>query len=876
MHFEAIFRASPNPYVLLTPELVIIEANDAYLRATGRKREDLLGYSMFDAFPANPASGDDRQVRELRASFNRVLTERAPHTLALIKYSIPRENPDEGRVVFDERYWSATNSPVFDDSGQLVAIVQHTVDVTDIHNLKQSERADSGMPTDRGAGRTQHLGIEGGMVRRADRVQQDNMALDAERTHLRRMFQQAPGFMAFLRGKTHVFEIANAAYYQLVGRRDIIGKPITEALPEMEAQGFMELLDRVYKTGEPFVGHGLRVLFKRVEGQPAEEAFVDVVCQPMVDAQGQVMGIFVQGHEITAQKLAQDELREYQNRLEELVRERTEALAHSEAERRAAEAALHHAQKLEAVGKLTGGVAHDFNNVLQVIGGNLELLRSDTTGNADAQRRVRSAIGAVEKGARLASQLLAFARRQPLEPVVTNVGRLLTRMDELLRRVLGETIQLETISGGGLWLTCVDPNRLENVVLNLAINARDAMSGEGRLTLEAGNAMLDEHYASLHAEVTPGQYVMLAVTDTGHGMSDAVQQRAFEPFFTTKPEGQGTGLGLSMVYGFVKQSGGHVKIYSEVGHGTVVKIYLPRSHDAETATTPNDFAAAVGGEETILVVEDDPEVRSTVVETLGALGYRVLKASDGQSALAIVESGAQIDLLFTDVVMPGPLRSPDLAKRAKALQPDLQVLFTSGYTENAIVHGGRLDPGVNLLSKPYRRDDLARKVRQVLRGGPQRAMLQPMTTQISAQSPTQGSDGLAAPRSYDSLSLLYVEDHEDTRIAIGECLEALGHQVVTAGSAEEALVAVESRSFDALFTDITLPGMSGIDLAAKLATDRPRMRVIIASGYGRDARVNALGPDVVVLQKPYDIAAMETALANVGASLKVIDATAGG
>ncbi|MGZ9127322.1 MAG: PAS domain-containing protein, partial [Candidatus Binatia bacterium] len=395
------------------------------------------------------------------------------------------------------------------------------------------------------------------------------------------------------------------------------------------------------------------------------------------------------------------------------------------------EKALQQAQKMETIGKLTGGVAHDFNNLLQVISGNLQLLASDVGMNPVAARRVENAMGGVARGAKLASHLLAFGRRQPLEPKVVKISKYIAAMEDMLHRTLGEEIEVEMVISAGLWNTSVDTVQVENAVLNLCINARDAMDGAGKLTLEVGNAHLDDAYASAHPELKPGQYVMIGVSDTGTGMTPEVMAQAFEPFFSTKPEGKGTGLGLSMVYGFVKQSGGHVAIYSELGHGTTIKLYLPRSFETEDEVAVTDAVAISGGTETILVAEDDEGVRTTVVEMLRDLGYSVLKASDAASALVIIESGVPIDLLFTDVVMPGPLRSPDLARKARERLPNLGVLFTSGYTENAIVHGGRLDAGVELLGKPYTKEALSRKIRHVLANQQQRKRIAPASHVIA-------------------------------------------------------------------------------------------------------------------------------------------------
>jgi PAS domain S-box-containing protein len=378
------------------------------------------------------------------------------------------------------------------------------------------------------------------------------------------------------------------------------------------------------------------------------------------------------------------------------------------------EAQLRQSQKMEAVGQLTGGVAHDFNNLLQVIGGNLQLLQKDLPPDERAQRRLQNATEAVARGSKLANQLLAFARRQSLEPQVINLGHVITGTGDMLRRALGEAIEVETMIAGGLWTTYVDPTQVETALLNLAINARDAMGGRGKLTIDACNALLDDSYAADHVEVKPGQYVMVAVTDTGCGMPPQVIERVFDPFFTTKAAGEGTGLGLSMVHGFIKQSGGHIKIRSELGRGTTVRIYLPRSQLKEDEIAEVVPAAVTHGTEAILLVEDDENVRATTADMLTDLGYHVLRARDADAAMGIINSGASIDLLFTDVVLPGPVDARELARTVQQRLPGLPVLFTSGYTDNAIVHGGHLDPGVELLSKPFTQGDLARKLQKVL------------------------------------------------------------------------------------------------------------------------------------------------------------------
>jgi len=386
-------------------------------------------------------------------------------------------------------------------------------------------------------------------------------------------------------------------------------------------------------------------------------------------------------------------------------------------EKRAAEEQLRQAQKMEAIGQLTGGVAHDFNNLLTVISGNLDMLhlRLQPEGGDDLLRLVNSASRGATRAAVLTQRLLAFSRRQPLQPKFLSVNDLIAGMSEMLRRTLGESIVIETVLAGGLWATFVDANQLESALLNLAVNARDAMPDGGKLTIEAANVYFDEEYAA-KAEVLPGQYVGIFVSDSGIGMTADVASKAFEPFFTTKEIGQGTGLGLSQVYGFMKQSGGHAKIYSEIGAGTTVKLYLPRHYASDGAAEAPSAAVAIprANGETVLVVEDDSDVRSFTSEVLRELGYRVIDASDGAAGLRLLDADREIKLLFTDVGLPGSMNGRQLADEARRRRAGLKVLFTSGYARNAIVHHGRLDPGVELIVKPFTYAALAARIRRAL------------------------------------------------------------------------------------------------------------------------------------------------------------------
>jgi PAS domain S-box-containing protein len=463
-----------------------------------------------------------------------------------------------------------------------------------------------------------------------------------------------------------------------------------------------EQVSRSVSTGEPFNAE------YRIQRPDGSYLWVQASGCCEFDEKGEPFrfpGVLIDIHE---RKSAEESLLKFTRNLEQRVADEVEA-------RLAAEEQLRQSQKLEAIGSLTGGVAHDFNNLLQVIAGNLHLLARHERDNANVQRRVSASIAAVERGAKLSSQLLAFARRQPLSPAVCDPRQIFEGLGELLQRALGETIQIDVRLPKASWNINVDRNQLENAILNLAINARDAMQGEGTIELSAENVALDRHFCAGKG-IVAGDYVRVAVADTGVGMPPQVLAQAFEPFFTTKADGQGTGLGLSMVFGFVKQSGGHIEMSSVEGQGTRVKLYFPRSLRPLPSEAPAHDPQQRGGHETILVVEDNEAVRGSVVELLNEEGYRVLTAANGDAAMQMLLEGVTVQLIFTDVVMPGLIKSSDLAAWAKVQTPPVAVLFTSGHTRDIISRNHQLSPDTFLLSKPYSPEALTRMVRSVLNG----------------------------------------------------------------------------------------------------------------------------------------------------------------
>jgi PAS domain S-box-containing protein len=488
---------------------------------------------------------------------------------------------------------------------------------------------------------------------------------------------------------------ANAAYAEHAGIGDVVGRRVRDMVPA-EADSWVSLYRDVLETGRPI----------RFEKElEATGRWLELAAFKVGPAGGRQVAVLFQ--DLTARKRAEKALADLNASLEARVEARTEEL-------QSAHAALRQSQKMEAVGQLTGGIAHDFNNLLAGISGSLELIakRMAQGRGAEIGRYVEAAQGAAQRAATLTQRLLAFSRRQTLAPRPTDANRLIGGIEDLIRRTVGPDIDLEVVGAGGLWLTEIDQSQLENALLNLCINARDAMApGGGRLTIETANKWLDDRHA-LQRDLAAGQYISICVTDTGSGMTQDVIERIFEPFFTTKPIGQGTGLGLSMIHGFVRQSGGQIRVYSEPGLGTTMCLYLPRYHGSPVASNPalSSPNPGSGHGETVLVIDDEPSVRSLVAEVLREHGFATLEAGDGPSGLRILNSGQRIDLLVTDVGLPGGLNGRQVADAARMRRPDLKILFITGYAENAAVGNGLLEPGMEVMTKPFAMMDLAAKV----------------------------------------------------------------------------------------------------------------------------------------------------------------------
>jgi PAS domain S-box-containing protein len=512
-----------------------------------------------------------------------------------------------------------------------------------------------------------------------DRVEERTGQVERARKLLNAVVENIPDMVLLKEpsGTGFRYLLVNAAGEELLGRSrdEIVGRTETDLFPAEESALIVEANRAVAASGEA------RILTDRTLTTASGARTVETRMVPIANGNGETALILAIVRDVSDAKRREEQLRQL--------------------------------QRMDAIGRLTGGVAHDFNNLLAIVQGNSELVRDRLEEGSELAEMTDDVIGAATRGAELVRRLLAFARMQHLEPISVDLGERLPNVVGLLQRALGENVQLQVRMADGLWPAIIDPTQVDDALLNLAINGRDAMRGGGTLTIETQNVHLDEDYAAHHVEVAPGDYVMLAVSDTGTGMEPEVLARAFEPFFTTKEEGQGTGLGLSQVFGWVKQSSGHIKIYSEVGHGTTIKLYLPRAM-AEGAAAPAPVdTAAIGGDETILVVEDNPNVRKTVVRQLHDLGYASVEAESGARALELVADGLEFDLLLTDVVMPGGMTGYELAERLRRDRPGTRVLFTSGYTELARA-ADQPAPKDPLLSKPYRKQELGRAIRSAL------------------------------------------------------------------------------------------------------------------------------------------------------------------
>jgi PAS domain S-box-containing protein len=666
--FKALFQAVLGLYLVLTPKLRIVAASDAYLRATMTARDDIIGCDLFDVFPDNPGDPGATGETNLRTSLERVRQFRMPDAMAIQKYDVRR--PDG---TFEERYWSPLNVPILDDAGEVTWIIHRVQDVTQsVHSMRdEAERAT--------IAREQEVFIQ--QLRRANEELLARQTIILEReAHIRSVLDTAPDAIITIdeRGIILSFSIAAEKLFGYPAG-EVIGRNVKMLMPSPHREAHDAHLERYHRTGERHVvGIGRQVEAQRKDGSifPMELAVGEVRA-----GRSHIFTGFIR--DLTARLKIEEQLRQ--------------------------------AHKMEAMGQLTGGVAHDFNNLLTVISGNLEMLERRLR-TEDERELLREAQEATQLGAQLSRRLLAIGRRQALNPKPVDLSALVGGTVGLLRRSLGESVEIETRLARRLPLTSADPGQVENALLNLAINARDAMPGGGRLTIETVSVTIDADNAVEDPELLPGSYVVLAVSDTGSGMTSDALNRAFEPFFTTKKEGAGSGLGLSMVFGFVKQSGGHVRLYSEVGHGTTVRLYLPV--DQGSAATDNARtsvgASRRGTGERVLVVEDRDRVRRLTVRRLSELGYASLEADSGSSALALLDRGESVDLLFTDIVLPGGMTGIELAHKVRALRPGVRILFTSGFAEPDKLRRGVLTVNAAWLAKPYGIGELQAKLQELL------------------------------------------------------------------------------------------------------------------------------------------------------------------
>ena len=659
--FGALFEAAPDLYLVLTPDLTIIAASDTYCRATKTERAAILGRFLFDVFPDNPDDPETTATRNTRASMDRVLQTRRPDRMPIQKHDIRIPETEGGG--FEERHWSPVNTPVLDAAGAVAWIIHRVEDVTETVRLRA-----------RVAARTEQARAQEGTI---DELRATGSFLEA-------LLENLPGMLVVKSLPDFRYVFLNRAAEETMGvvRAEVLGKTVHDFFPKDEAAAFDARDRAVVESGAP-----LETTLDRVTTRARGVRQMQTVKVPVLDKDGRPQYLIGVYHDVTDSLALEQQLRQ--------------------------------AMKMEAVGQLTGGVAHDFNNLLGIIIGNIDVAVERIGPDKLTRECLEDALKGAMRGAELTRRLLSFSRKQPLKPEVIDLNRSLPEMATMLGRTLGERITVELHPGDDLWPAVADAAQVDQALLNLALNARDAMQGAGHLIIETANARLDADYAAQQVEVTPGDYVQLSVSDNGAGMTPETLEHCFEPFFTTKSVEQGSGLGLSMVYGFVKQSRGHIKAYSELGHGTTVKIYLPRARRDTDTALPGEAVetALLPGHELLLVVEDNADLRKVTVRQLAELGYRTLEAEHAQAALDVLAAHAGIDLVFTDIVMPGRLSGSDLAREVQRLYPRVKVLMTSGYSARSTAGGFQEIAGVELLQKPFRKQDLAKTLRRILDAG---------------------------------------------------------------------------------------------------------------------------------------------------------------
>lgn len=672
LDYQAIFRAIPNLHLILSPDpsFTILAANDARLRATLTSRENSVGRPVFEVFRTNPDESEEFGTGALRASLERVLTTRSPDRMAITRYDIPRPDCDGGG--FELRYWRPLNAPVLDDSGELHCIIHQVEDVTE--QVLSEERA--------------------------------TLSHTNERFRAALMASGTGTFNWYLDEGSLQFDIALEQLCRLpLGPRLYNLERLVELVHPEDRQRVRLAFDH-YANGQDDA-----VEFRLAHAGPEHW----LVCKAKVfyDSSGKPSYVAGACTDISARKHAEEARRISENRLRQLNEELEARVAAEVSERSRTEDALRQAQKMEAVGQLTGGIAHDFNNLLTGIIGSLDLMqRRHRRGEQDVERYIGAAVTSAQRAAALTQRLLAFSRRQTLQLEAVDVNQLVASLEDLLNRTTGENVKILTQLSAGLMPACMDVNQLESALINLVINARDAMPHGGHITLSTAGFRMVGQPDPTKRGLTEGDYVLLTVSDTGTGMTPEVIERAFEPFFTTKPIGQGTGLGLSMVYGFIKQAKGYVEIESKPFDGTSIRLYLPVHHGEAVVSKRSPEQVPKGAGETILVVEDEPVVRSLVIEVLNDLGYQTLEAGEATEALPIIESSQRIDLLITDVGLPG-MNGRQLADIARVQRAGLKVLFATGYSESAIA-SDYLAADMAVITKPFAIDTLATKVRKML------------------------------------------------------------------------------------------------------------------------------------------------------------------